>query len=76
MSNMLISSNQANFIKGRYIKESVVTAYEIIHSICHKTIAEVWFLKLDYEKAYDKTNWDFLLFAYSNQKRFWREVDT
>jgi hypothetical protein len=48
------------FIKGRYIIESVVTAHEIIHSV-HQSEEPGVVLKLDYEKAYDKVNWNFLL---------------
>jgi hypothetical protein len=48
------------FIKGRYIIESVVTAHEIIHSV-HQSEEPGVVLKLDYEKAYDKVSWNFLL---------------
>jgi hypothetical protein len=53
-------SNQTTFIRGRYIRESIVSAHEIIHSVYQKGDAGVG-LKLDYEKSYDKVNWDFLL---------------
>ena len=56
----LISPNQTAFIKGRYILESVVAAHEIIHEIARKKEAGI-VLKLDYEKAYDRVNWDFLV---------------
>lgn len=39
--------------------ESVVTTHEVIHSIHHSNV-EGLVLKLDYEKAYDKVNWNFL----------------
>ena len=55
----LISSNQTAFIKGRYILEIVVAAHEIIHEVVKRKEAGL-ILKLDYEKAYDKVNWDFL----------------
>ena len=32
VADMMISSNQTTFIKGRYIIESVVTAHEILHT--------------------------------------------
>jgi len=56
----LLSPNQTAFIKGRYILESVVAAHEIIHEIARKKESGI-ILKLDYEKAYDRVNWAFLL---------------
>jgi len=56
----LISPNQTAFIKGRYIFESVVAAHEIIHEVARKKDSGI-ILKLDYEKAYDRVNWHFLL---------------
>ena len=55
----LISPHQSAFIKGRYILESVVTAHEVLHSM-HKSKNRGVILKLDYEKAFDKVNLDFL----------------
>jgi len=46
------------FIKGRYILESVVVAHEIVHSL-HSNKKPGLILKLDYEKAYDRVDWDF-----------------
>lgn len=45
------------FIKGRFILESVVMAHEVIH----RTGTSGLVLKLDYEKSYDRVNWDFLV---------------
>jgi hypothetical protein len=56
----LIASNQTAFIKCRYILESVITAHEVIHSV-HQRNQKGFILKLDYEKVYDKVNWEFLL---------------
>jgi hypothetical protein len=55
----LISYHQSAFIRGRFILESVVTAHEVIHEV-HKNKDKGLVLKLDYEKAYDKVNLDFL----------------
>lgn len=55
----LIASNQTAFIKGRYILESVVAAHEIIYEV-HRNKESGVILKLDYEKAYDRVNWDSL----------------
>lgn len=57
--NSLISSNQSAFIKGRYILESVVITHEVLHSV-HSSGDCGLILKLDYEKAFDKVNLDFL----------------
>lgn len=54
----LISSNQSAFIQGRYILESVVVAHELVYSV-HSSKELGVLLKLDYEKAYDRVNWDF-----------------
>lgn len=55
----LIARNQSAFLKGRYILESVVTTHEVLHSI-HSSKRQGLVLKLDYEKALDKVNLDFL----------------
>jgi mannosylglycoprotein endo-beta-mannosidase len=57
--NILTSPNQIAFIKGRYILESVVLAHETIHLVVKKGQKGA-ILKLDYEKAFDKVNLDFL----------------
>jgi hypothetical protein len=59
IADRLISSQQSAFIGGRYILESVVVAHEIVHSI-HKNKIPGVILKLDYEKAYDRVDLDFL----------------
>jgi hypothetical protein len=56
----LICSNQIAFIKGRYILRSVITIHEVLYSV-YKGKQQEFVLKLDYEKAYDKINWQFLL---------------
>jgi hypothetical protein len=56
----LVSPNQTAFIKCRYILESVVAAHEIIHEIARKKEPGI-ILKLDYEKAYDRVDWSFLM---------------
>jgi hypothetical protein len=55
----LIEQEQSAFIKGRYILESVVVTHEVVHSL-HKTQTPGIILKLDYKKAYDRVNLDFL----------------
>jgi hypothetical protein len=56
----LIAKEQNAFITGRYILESVVVAHEVVHSI-YKSKDLGIIIKLDYEKAYDRVNLDFLM---------------
>lgn len=60
IADRIVASNQTAFIKGRYILESVVTAHEILHDMHHNK-QQGYVIKLDYEKTYDKVNWQFLL---------------
>jgi hypothetical protein len=55
----LIAKEQSAFIRGRFILESVVVAHELVHSL-HKSKSPGVVIKLDYEKAYDRANIDFL----------------
>ena len=57
--NRLVSPNQSAFIQGRYILESVVIAHELVHRM-HSAKKPGLIIKLDYKKAYDRVNWDFL----------------
>jgi hypothetical protein len=56
----IIAKEQSAFIKGRFILESVVIAHEVLHTI-HQSKQPGVILKLDYEKAYDRVNLDFLI---------------
>jgi hypothetical protein len=51
--------SQSAFLPGRYILEGVVVLHETIHELKRKKQNGL-ILKLDFEKAYDKVNWDFL----------------
>jgi hypothetical protein len=51
--------SQSAFLPGRYILEGVVVLHETIHELKRKRQNDL-ILKLDFEKAYDKINWDFL----------------
>jgi hypothetical protein len=55
----LISPTQTVFISGRNILEGVVVLHETIHELHRKRMSGV-VLKLDFEKAYNKVNWDFI----------------
>jgi hypothetical protein len=59
-ANKIINKNQTTFIPGRFILEGVIVLHEILHELrVTKTKGVV--LKLDFEKAYDKVHWDFLI---------------
>jgi hypothetical protein len=55
----LVSRSQTAFLLGRNILEGVAMLHENIHEIHRKKMSGV-ILKLDFEKAYDKVNWEFL----------------
>jgi hypothetical protein len=58
----IIEPSQAAFVPGRWITESVVLAQEIMHNFkqSKKKKGNVW-LKLDFHKAYDSLEWDFII---------------
>jgi hypothetical protein len=56
----ITAKEQSAFIRGRYILESVLVAHQLVHSI-HKSKEPGVIIKLDYEKAYDRVNLDFLM---------------
>jgi hypothetical protein len=51
--------SQSAFLPGRFILEGVVVLHETIHELKKKKQKGL-ILKLDFEKAYDKVNWDLL----------------
>jgi hypothetical protein len=46
-------------MKGRRLHEGVLALHEIVHELRIKKLKGV-LLKLDFEKAYDRVNWEFL----------------
>lgn len=58
--NFLIDHTQTAFIKGRIIFDNIDCAQEILYQVKTKK-SKVILLKLDFEKAFDNVNWDFLL---------------
>jgi hypothetical protein len=59
IASKLISPSQTTFMPGRNIMQGVVMLHETIHEIHQKKMSGV-ILKLDFEKAYDKVNQEFL----------------
>ena len=60
ITDHLNSSTQTMFMRGRNILEGVVTFYETAHELHRKNQSGVIF-KIDFEKAYDKVRWNFLV---------------
>ncbi|GKV14958.1 hypothetical protein SLEP1_g25756 [Rubroshorea leprosula] len=55
----IIGENQMAFIEGMQLCEGVVVANEVIDEARKKKMKS-FFFKVDFEKAYDKVNWNFL----------------
>jgi len=60
VADHLISPTQTAFVRGRNILEGVVILQETIHELHCRNQSGVIF-KIDFEKAYDKVRWDFLM---------------
>jgi hypothetical protein len=60
LADKLINKSQTAFIPGRFILEGVVTLHEILYELRVKKTKGV-ILKLDFEKAYDKVQWGFVM---------------
>ena len=59
VASKIVRPSQTAFMSGRNILEGVVILHETLHEIKKKKLNGV-VLKLDFEKAYDKVNCDFL----------------
>ncbi|XP_071680257.1 uncharacterized protein [Lolium perenne] len=57
--NKIIHLSQIAFIKGRYITDGVALLQEVLRESKFRKQQGV-VLKIDFEKAYDKVNWNFL----------------
>lgn len=56
---VLISTRQSAFLKGRFISENFIATRELLHHTAH-TKRPAIFTKIDFSKAFDSLNWDFL----------------
>lgn len=54
-----ISKNRKGFIKGRYILDSIIALWEGLE-YAEKTNQDYMFLKIDFDKAYDRIHWDYI----------------
>jgi hypothetical protein len=59
IAHRVISPNQTAFIKGMFILDRALALQEIIHELKSKKIGGI-LLKIDFEKSYDRVNWEFL----------------
>ena len=60
MADKKILNTQSVFLKGRNIMNGVLALHEILHETKRNNEVGI-VLKLDFEKAYDKVSWAFLL---------------
>lgn len=60
IASRIIHKSQTAFLKGRNIMNSVLALHEILHETKIKRKVGV-VLNLDFEKAYDNVDWDFLI---------------
>jgi hypothetical protein len=59
LAHRTIDQSQSAFIKGRCLHEGVLALHEIAHELRVRKLGGL-ILKLDFEKAYDRVNWEFL----------------
>ena len=55
----LIHPDQKGFVEGRFIGENIRLTYDIIDH-CNKNKINGLIVLIDYEKAFDSINWDFI----------------
>lgn len=59
VANKVIDQSQTTFISARSILDGIVILHEVLHEI-RVAKEEVFILKIDFEKAYDRDRWDSL----------------
>ena len=57
--NKLVSETQTGFINGRFIGESTMIVYDIMHYL-EKNNQQGLIMLVDFQKAFDSVSWDFL----------------
>ena len=55
----LIDQDQTGIFKGRYIRQNIVTIFDIIHPTDVENIPVVM-ISIDFEKAFDELEWNFI----------------
>lgn len=66
VAESVISRNQTAFIPGRNILDGIVIIHETLHELRVKKQKGI-VMKLDFEKAYDKVQWSFLVEVLQNK---------
>lgn len=64
--DFMLSSTQSVFISDRHIQESIATASEVLYHL--KESQEGVMIKLDFEKAFNNLDWNFLLKTFEHKK--------
>ncbi|GAB9476050.1 putative Pollike protein [Globisporangium polare] len=59
MMNPLIHRDQSGFVKGRHIQHPLLTLYDLRERVTQLG-REAYATMIDFEKAYDRVNWDYL----------------
>jgi hypothetical protein len=59
VAQKVISTSQTAFIPDHNIIEGVIVLHETLHEMHRKKQSGI-ILKIDFEKAYDKLNWNFI----------------
>ena len=60
--NRLVDLAQVTFVPNRWITENMVLAHEIVHSFKQMKKKKGFLgIKLDFQKAYDRMEWSFLI---------------
>jgi len=57
----VIDLNQSAFLEGRGLLDSILVANETVDFLKKENMSGV-FVKVDYEKAYDSVDWEFLYY--------------
>lgn len=60
VADRIVSPTQTAFMRGRNILDGVVVIHGTVHELHRRKLSGV-ILKIDFEKAYDKVKWPFLL---------------
>ena len=55
----IVNMDQVGYIKGRYIGENIRTLYDIV-TYCDLNEIEAYIIQVDFEKAFDSIEWNFL----------------
>lgn len=61
----ILLSEQKGFIKGRFILDAIISLWEGIN-LAQEEDLDFIFLKIDFDKAYDRVEWDFVLQSLSD----------